>query len=455
MSITIKRTMIRPKGREEYESRTSMSQIITVASQEIITQATEDTTPSSNRAPSRTDDTTSLPYYAGENITVIGRQISSPNSVQSPNVKNMVLIKKEDFDALTAKSMTTLYLVYVPEFSAFTASVEQVVKAAASGMTLDTSNLTDYFLLTAEEVFNDGSTADVITATTFSMSAMTISANTADTERSIPIPGGITATWSGHSTNFEANVIQEGVPPIPPLSNNEIRYTSTDNQIVTPYYTTSLPAITSNTYYSDRGYGEIVFQGNVTSIGQRAFQMSPTLSSIILPSSCTYIDTQAFYKCTGLSSITIPDGVTTIGAQAFMSAVTLSSITIPDSVERISRGAFSYTLWGDNLPDGPVYTGKVFYKWKGDNTELVNFTINDGTKGIAAYAFSECRSLSSVTIPDSLTVIEEGSFYNCRSLETIDYNGTKAQWGAISIGSSWKYQVPATVVHCTDGDVSI
>lgn len=166
MSITVKRTMIRPKGREEYESRTSTSQVMTIASQEIVVQA-EDTTSSSNRAPQRQDSSESLPYYAGENITVVGRQISSPNSVQSLDVKKIVVIKKDDYDSLTAVSPSTLYLVYIPQpigIECFWTQEYDIQGSGSTGdgsTTLNNSNISDYFSVAANLVWNDGTKTDI------------------------------------------------------------------------------------------------------------------------------------------------------------------------------------------------------------------------------------------------------------------------------------------------------
>lgn len=225
MSIAIKRTLIRPKGREEYESNTS-TQVVTLATQEVVQQATQVIVQNSGngsgsgsggstasyaipRAGSGVGSTSSnLPYYAGENIVVRDREISSPKSVQSQTVKNVKVMTQDEYNSLTAYTSDTLYFCYVPEFSALTAAAIQTTKVAESGITLNSSNLSSYFTLTATEVFNDGSMLDVSSAATFSMTEMVIGANTTGVERSVSITDGITATWNGHTTNFDANLIQ-------------------------------------------------------------------------------------------------------------------------------------------------------------------------------------------------------------------------------------------------------
>ncbi|MBQ6921738.1 MAG: leucine-rich repeat protein [Clostridia bacterium] len=70
--------------------------------------------------------------------------------------------------------------------------------------------------------------------------------------------------------------------------------------------------------------------------------------------------------------------------------------------------------------------------------------------------FAHCSNLTSITIGNGVTSIGDGAFYNCSSLTSITFNGTKAQWQAISKADIWKYNVPSEcVVHCTDGDVNI
>ena len=69
--------------------------------------------------------------------------------------------------------------------------------------------------------------------------------------------------------------------------------------------------------------------------------------------------------------------------------------------------------------------------------------------------FFDCKSLTSITIPESLTSIEWWAFCGCKSLTDITFQGTIAQWKKINIRDSWKHNIPATVVHCTDGDVEI
>lgn len=109
-----------------------------------------------------------------------------------------------------------------------------------------------------------------------------------------------------------------------------------------------------------------------------------------------------------ITQFTIPDNITSIGRHAFQHCTSLKSITIPDNVTSIGQSAFY-----------------------------------------------NCSSLTSIIIPNSVTSIGGESFKNCTSLTSITYTGTKEQWKATSKGSDWHVYVPATVIHCSDGDVSL
>lgn len=57
--------------------------------------------------------------------------------------------------------------------------------------------------------------------------------------------------------------------------------------------------------------------------------------------------------------------------------------------------------------------------WTSFIEEIKHVVIGQQITAIGNYAFSNCTSLSSITIPDTATTIGNGTFYKCTSLEAI------------------------------------
>ena len=155
--------------------------------------------------------------------------------------------------------------------------------------------------------------------------------------------------------------------------------------------------------------------------------LSGYLGDIVIPKSFEYVGTtysvtaignSAFYNCSDLISVIIPGSVISIGRYAFYGCNSLTSATIPVSVTAIGEHAFDNTGLPKEQSDGLVYLDSWLLGYKGEKP-TGEITIVDGTKGIADFTFQHCTGLTSVTIPNSVTIMGSAAFYGCRSLTSV------------------------------------
>ena len=222
-----------------------------------------------------------------------------------------------------------------------------------------------------------------------------------------------------------------------------IFYTTTNDNIVVLDESQFDANILSNTY--EDGVGTITFDGNIQSLGDKAFYGRTTLKTITLPNSVTDIGYQSFEGCTELININMSN-VESIGWQAFVDCIKLrefhgqyvtddhkglvvnntlikvvpsiTTFVVPDDVTSIGLGAFEYCsgLTSVTIPNSVTEIGGSAFRFC---SSLMSIIIPDSVIRIGSHAFTECSSLTSITIPNSVTVIEGDTFQKCSNLKSI------------------------------------
>ena len=202
---------------------------------------------------------------------------------------------------------------------------------------------------------------------------------------------------------------------------------------------------------------KVVIGEGVTSIGDDAFFVYPSLLSVEIPASVTSIGGSAFYKCTGLTSVSFATGsqLASIGNYAFYNCTNLASITIPNGVTTISNNAFnSAGLTSIAIPASVTSIGSLafmgctsletitvdeknaIYESPGDCNAIIETasktlvigckgtTIPDNVTSIGDDAFEDCTGLTIIEIPASVTSIGASAFYNCSGLASVIVHAT-------------------------------
>ncbi len=256
---------------------------------------------------------------------------------------------------------------------------------------------------------------------------------------SITIPDSVTSIWGSAfsgCTSLTSITIPDSVTSI----GDSAFYNCTSLTSIT--IPESVTSIWYEAFSGCTSLTSITIPESVTSIGDEAFSGCTSLTSITIPESVTSIESYAFYGCTSLTSITIPESVTSIGSSAFYGCTSLTSITIPESVTSIESGAFYNTAFyndSSNWTDRVLYIGNHLIKAK--TSISGEYIIKSGTICIGGSAFYGCTSLTSITIPESVTRIGGSAFDGCTSLtsitipESVTSIGYWAFWGCTSLTS--------------------
>ena len=200
------------------------------------------------------------------------------------------------------------------------------------------------------------------------------------------------------------------------------------------YKVTAIASASSNT---DSAFGRSTYltsvsiPDGVTSIGKYAFSMCSSLTSVSIPASVTSIGVSAFSDCTALENVEIPKGVTSIGNYAFNNCTSLQSIEVAaENTEYASMDGVLYNKAKTTLIAMPAGKSVTSYTVPASVTAIGNYAfygcttlesivIPNGVESIGIFAFSGCTALDGLTIPDSVTSLGNSIFSGCTALKSV------------------------------------
>lgn len=237
------------------------------------------------------------------------------------------------------------------------------------------------------------------------------------------------------------NIISDYIPLVAEktVPSDEIWYTSTDGEVITPNETDVFGAnIVSNTY--ENGKGIIKFDGPITKIGYTAFNNSDRLTTIIIPDGVTEISAYAFNNCEELVQVEMPNSVTIIGDRAMSHLPKLTSIVLPNQLKSIGANAFSNCdiVTEIHIPDSVEELGasvlfnndclqKITGKLASDDNRFL--IINNIVNSFAPAGITRCE------IPQGVVSIGDDVFRGCNELteiiipSSVQSFGLRVFWG--------------------------
>ena len=175
-------------------------------------------------------------------------------------------------------------------------------------------------------------------------------------------------------------------------------------------YTGNNPVVTIPSTYKNQPVLAIGRDRN----NKDGFAGNEKIQEVIIPNTVTKILSNAFENCINLTTVTIPDSVTEMSYNAFDGCEKISVATLPATLLEYfpKKNLTSVVINGGTSI--PAYDGG-FYNCK----NLTSVTIPDSVTSIGAGTFSECEKLTTIRLPNSITEIPEYAFSKCKNLTTI------------------------------------
>ena len=165
----------------------------------------------------------------------------------------------------------------------------------------------------------------------------------------------------------------------------------------------------------------------VQTVYSGAFYNADNFTHLSVPKSLTGVEGNAFYDCSAFTNVYyegqeadwINIGIEPVGNEPLINAER-------EYATVNNENGFTYLLYG-----GEAIITDVDETMSGE-VEIPETLGGHPVTGIGDGAFSDCNSITKLTIPDSITDIGDNAFDGCDGFTDVYYEGTEAQWNAVT-----------------------
>ena len=158
-----------------------------------------------------------------------------------------------------------------------------------------------------------------------------------------------------------------------------------------------------------------------------------------------YDESSPWHNFAGLiKNIVFEGNITSIGSNSFYGFTAIGDVKLPDTVKKIGTAAFfESSITSVNFPESLTDIGKyAFLKCRG----LTELCFNASLVNIESGAFYECKGVTSVVMNDEIAFFGNSAFYGCEAIKSAFYMGTAEQYEKITfrLDNFWVKQLTNT-----------
>ncbi len=183
--------------------------------------------------------------------------------------------------------------------------------------------------------------------------------------------------------------------------------------------------IAPNAFYGCDEMTNVTIGKSLKSVGKNAFSGCDSLMIVYISdlktwceidfasgaNSLAVIADDLYFNGEEITELKLPEGTTRIGANAFYGCDSLTSVELPNSLTSI--GGYAFSGCPIETANIPTTAASALPRQK------LKTVVVTGGDSIGEQAFYGCGSLTSITIPDSVTSIGKNAFSGCSSLESM------------------------------------